>query len=94
MRRFVDRTQSLFAVVGEDSRMDTTLLLAICPRSGKQWKFSAADLSAYLQNNSVHALVMNIDSEMPWLRVAFPCFIDFAHVDILCDVLEKTIRDK
>ena len=90
-RRFVNRTQSLFTVVGEDSGMDTTLLLAICPRSGKQWRFPAPELSAYLQDNSVHALVMNIDCEVPWIRVAFPCFIDFPHVDILCDVLEKAL---
>jgi selenocysteine lyase/cysteine desulfurase len=92
-RRFVERTHSLFTVVGEDSGADTTLLLAICPSPGKRWGFSSAELSAYLQRNSVHALVMNIDAQVPWLRVAFPCFIDFEHVDILCDVLEKTIRD-
>jgi selenocysteine lyase/cysteine desulfurase len=93
-RRFIDRIQSRFIVVGEDSGMQTTLLLAICPGPGKRWKFSAAELSAYLQSNSVHALVMNIDPETPWIRVAFPCFIDFEHVGILCDVLEKTIEDK
>lgn len=92
-RRFVERTHSLFTVVGEESGADTTLLLAICPSPGKRWKFSSAELSGYLQSNSVHALVMNIDAQVPWLRVAFPCFIDFEHVDILCDVLEKTIRD-
>jgi len=92
-RRFVDRIQALFTVVGEDSGVDITLLLAICPSPGRRWKFSATELSAYLQSNSVHALVMNIDPQSPWLRVAFPCFIDFEHVDILCDVLEKTIRD-
>jgi selenocysteine lyase/cysteine desulfurase len=92
-RRFVERTQSLFTVVGEHSGVDTTLLLAIHPSPGRRWKFSAAELSAYLQSNSVHALVMNIDPEVSWLRIAFPCFINFEHVEILCDVLEKTIRD-
>jgi selenocysteine lyase/cysteine desulfurase len=91
-RRFVARIQPCFAVVGDGSGMATTLLLAVCPRAGKRWKFSAAELAAYLQNNSVHALVMNIDPEMPWIRVAFPCFIDFEHVDILCDVLEGTVH--
>ena len=90
-QRFVQRTRSLFQVVGEGNGMETTLLLAICPRPDKRWKFSAAELSSYLQENSVHALVMNIDPEAPWIRVAFPCFIDFEHVDILCDVLEKTL---
>src|SRR5579864_2873534 len=90
-RRFVERIQNLFDVVGEGSGMETTLLLAIAPRSDREWKFSAAELSAYLQNNSVHALVMNIDHEIPWIRVAFPCFIDFEHVDVLCDVLETTL---
>jgi len=90
-QRFVQRTRSLFQVVGEGNGMKTTLLLAICPRPEKRWKFSAAELSSYLQENSVHALVMNIDPESPWIRVAFPCFIDFEHVDILCDVLEKTL---
>jgi len=91
-RRFIDRTQSLFRVVGEGSGMGTTLLLAICPRSERRWKFAAAELSAYLQNNSVHALVMSIDPEVAWIRVAFPCFIDFEHVDVLCDVLETTLN--
>ncbi len=91
-RRFIDRTQSLFRVVGEGSGMGTTLLLAICPRSERRWKFAASELSAYLQNNSVHALVMSIDPEVAWIRVAFPCFIDFEHVDVLCDVLETTLN--
>ena len=90
-RRFTDRIQGLFDVVGEGSGTETTLLLAISPRSEKQWKFSATELSAYLQSNSVHVLVMNIDSSAPWIRVAFPCFIDFEHVDVLCDVLETTL---
>jgi selenocysteine lyase/cysteine desulfurase len=89
--RFIERTQSLFRVVGEGNGMETTLLLAICPRVGKHWKFSATELSAYLQDHSVHALVMSIDPGVPWIRVAFPCFIDFEHVNILCDVLETTL---
>jgi 4-aminobutyrate aminotransferase-like enzyme len=91
-RRFVDRIQPLFSVVGEESGMGTTALLAICPRPEKRWKFTATELSAYLQNNSVHALVMSIDPEVPWIRVAFPCFIDSEHVDVLCDVLETTLN--
>src|SRR5436305_3391771 len=90
--RFVGRTKHLFNVVGEESGMGATLLLAICPRAEKRWKFSATELSTYLQNNSVHALVMSIDPEVPWIRVAFPCFIDFEHVDVLCDVLETTLE--
>ncbi len=91
-RRFVGRMQTLFNVVGEESGMGTSLLLAISPRPEKRWKFSGAELSAYLQSNSVHALVMNIDPEVPWIRVAFPCFIDFEHVDVLCHVLETTLE--
>jgi selenocysteine lyase/cysteine desulfurase len=91
-QRFIHRIQGLFDVVGENSGMETTLLLAISPRPEKRWKFSATELSAYLQSNSVHALVMNIDPEVPWIRVAFPCFIDFEHVDVLCDVLETTLN--
>jgi hypothetical protein len=83
--------QTLFDVVSEESGMGTTLLLAISPRREKRWKFCGPELSAYLQSNSVHALVMNIDPEVPWIRVAFPCFIDFEHVDVLCDVLETTL---
>ena len=90
--RFVGRTKHLFNVVGEESGMGATLLLAICPHAEKRWKFSATELSTYLQNNSVHALVMSIDPEVPWIRVAFPCFIDFEHVDVLCDVLETTLE--
>lgn len=91
-QRFVGRMGSLFDVVGEGSGMETTLLLAISPRRERSWKFSSAELAAYLQKNSVHALVMNIDPEVPWIRVAFPCFINFEHVDVLCDVLETTLN--
>jgi selenocysteine lyase/cysteine desulfurase len=91
-QRFVGRMQTLFDVVGDQSGMGTTLLLAISPRLGKRWKFSGPELSAYLQSNSVHALVMNIDPEVSWIRVAFPCFIDFEHVDVLCNVLETTLK--
>jgi len=91
-QRFVERVQSQFVVVGEDTGIGTTLLLAIAPRPERRWKFSAEELSAYLQSNAVHALVMKIDPEMPWLRVAFPCFINLEHVSVLCDVLETTLN--
>jgi selenocysteine lyase/cysteine desulfurase len=91
-QRFIDRIQNLFTVVGEGSGMETTLLLAISPHPERRWKFSAAELSAYLQNNSVHALVMNVDPEVSWIRVAFPCFIGFEHVDVLCGVLESALQ--
>ena len=91
-RRFIDRIQSRFVVVGEESGMGTSLLLAIAPRRQRCWKFSAAELSAYLQSNAVHALVMQIDPQVAWLRVAFPCFINLEHVDLLCDVLETTLN--
>ncbi|HEV3037019.1 MAG TPA: aminotransferase class V-fold PLP-dependent enzyme [Candidatus Angelobacter sp.] len=91
-QRFVDRVQSQFVVVGEDTGMETTLLMAIAPRPERRWKFSAEELSAYLQTNAVHALVMKIDPEVPWLRVAFPCFINHEHVNVLCDVLETTLN--
>src|SRR5205085_2299582 len=91
-RRFVDCIQSRFVVVGDESGVGTTALLAIAPRAERRWKFSATELSTYLQNNSVHALVMSIDPEVPWIRVAFPCFINLEHVDLLCDVLETTLN--
>ena len=91
-RRFIDRIQSRFAVVGEESGMGTSLLLAIAPCRERCWKFSAAELSTYLQSNAVHALVMQIDPDVAWLRVAFPCFLSLEHVDLLCDVLETTLK--
>jgi selenocysteine lyase/cysteine desulfurase len=90
-RRFIERIHPIFNVVGEDSGMETTALLAICPRRERRWKFAAPELSAYLQKKSVHALVMGIDPDVPWVRVAFPCFINFEHVDVLCNVLETTL---
>ncbi len=89
--QFVERTRSSFMVVGEKSGMKTTLLLAICPRPGRRWKYSARELSEFLEENSVHVLVISIDPQMPWIRVGFPFFIAPEQVDILCDVLERTL---
>lgn len=88
---FLERIGSKFMAVGENNGMETTLMLAICPKLGKRWKYGFQELRQYLQKNAVHVLVLSIDPDTPWIRVAFPCFLEVQHMNVLCDVLEGTI---
>jgi len=90
-KRFIHRMRCKFSIVGEDTGIESSLMLAVCPRPEKRWKYEAVELREYLQRNDVHVLVMSIDPHTPWIRVAFPCFIEVQHVNILCSVLEEAI---
>jgi cysteine sulfinate desulfinase/cysteine desulfurase-like protein len=90
-KRFINCMRCKFSIVGEDTGMESSLMLAVCPRPGKRWKYEAVELREYLQRNDVHVLVMSIDPHTPWIRVAFPCFIEVRHVNILCSVLEEAV---
>jgi cysteine sulfinate desulfinase/cysteine desulfurase-like protein len=89
--RFVNLMQCKFSIIGEETGMKSSLMLAVCPLPGKRWKYEDAELREYLQRNDVHVLVMSIDPRTSWVRVAFPCFIEVQHVNILCSVLEEAI---
>jgi selenocysteine lyase/cysteine desulfurase len=90
-KRFINRMRCQFSIVGEDTGTESSLMLAVCPGPGKRWKYETGVLREYLQSNDVHVLVMSIDPHTPWVRVAFPCFIEFQHINILCSVLEEAI---
>jgi selenocysteine lyase/cysteine desulfurase len=90
-KRFINNMQCKFSVVGQDTGMESSLMLALCPRPGRRWKYEAAELREYFQRHDVHVLVMSIDPHTPWIRVAFPCFIEVQQINILCSVLEEAI---
>jgi selenocysteine lyase/cysteine desulfurase len=90
-RRFLERMNSKLEFIGENTGMKTSLMMAIRPKEGKRWKFEIGELHSYLQGNSVHVLILSIEPGTPWIRIAFHCFSETEHLDMLCSVLEGAI---
>lgn len=88
----VERNSKL-EVVGKDSNLHRSLMLAVRPAIGNSWRFDADSLSEYLNKRSVFALVLNdIDQSKPWVRIAFPYFLEFSGVKRLISVLDNAVE--
>jgi|GEM_PF-6019047 len=88
---FIERTRGRFAIVGETSGLEQTLMVAIRP-TASCWRFDAAGLARHLESRAVHALVLPMADGEPWVRVAFPPFLNRGHVDVLCNVFENAVQ--
>jgi selenocysteine lyase/cysteine desulfurase len=89
---FLKRVQKKFKVIGEDSGLPESLMLAIRPGAGYCWKYNPELLSEYMDNKSAFALVLKIDPTSPWIRIAFAYFLETQEVDKLCRVLDGAIK--
>lgn len=90
--QFLQRMRPLFTLVGEESGMQMTALIAVFPRPPRRWKYRADELAVFLETQSVYALVLSIDPTVPWLRLCFPYNQRPEQVDALCNVLELAIE--
>jgi selenocysteine lyase/cysteine desulfurase len=89
---FKERIKGKFKIISEDSGLLKSLMLAIRPGAGNCWKYDSERLNEYLNNRSVFALVLNVDPLNPWIRIAFPYFLEIREVNKLCQVLEGAIK--
>jgi selenocysteine lyase/cysteine desulfurase len=78
-------------VVGPEKGLDKTFMLAVKPKGDRSWKYDAPGLRDYFTRNFIHVAVMELDDNMPWVRIAFPYFLDSSHIERLYDALTKVI---
>lgn len=89
---FIRRMSSNLSVIGCSNGMELTSFIAVVPNLEHSWKWSFEELSKYLEEQSVYVLMLSIDKEIPWLRIAFPYTKTFEQVDKLCDILNNAME--
>jgi selenocysteine lyase/cysteine desulfurase len=89
---FIERMHSRLSIIGYSTGMEMTSFVAVRPKSGYRWKWRMEELGKYLEQHSVYLLMLSIDPETPWLRIAFPFTLHIQQVDELCDILNTTLE--
>ncbi len=89
---FIQRMNPFLSVIGYDGGIEMSSFIAVRPKYGHFWKWPANKLIEYLEEMSVYVMVLHIEKDVPWLRVAFPYNKTIDQVNELCDVLKNTIR--
>lgn len=89
---FIQRMHSRLSVIGYSAGMEMTSFVAVCPNSGYRWRWRMEELSKFLEQHSVYLLMLSIDPETPWMRIAFPYTLQIQQVDELCDVLNACLE--
>jgi hypothetical protein len=80
------------SVIGSKNGMEMTSFIAVRPESGHFWKWSIKELSEYLEEQSVYILMLSIDQDTPWLRIAFPYTQNIEQVNELCNILDYAME--
>lgn len=86
---FIQRMQASLSVIGYSNGMEMTSFIAVRPKSGKRWRWSIEELSKYLEEQSVYIMMLSIDQETPWMRIAFPYTLHIEQVNELCTILNN-----
>jgi selenocysteine lyase/cysteine desulfurase len=89
---FIQRMQSRLSVIGSNNCMEMTSFIAVRPKSGHLWKWPTEELCEYLEEQSVYILMLSIDHNTPWLRIAFPYTVNIEQVNKLCDILNDAME--
>ncbi|UTL73321.1 aminotransferase class V-fold PLP-dependent enzyme [Bacillus halotolerans] len=89
---FIRRMQSHLSVIGSNNGIEMTSFIAVRPESGHFWKWSIKELSEYLEEQSVYILMLSIDQDTPWLRIAFPYTQNIEQVNELCNILDYAME--
>jgi selenocysteine lyase/cysteine desulfurase len=89
---FIRRMQSRLSVIGSNNGMEMTSFIAVRPEPGHNWKWSIKELSDYLEEQSVYILMLSIDQDTPWLRIAFPYTQNIEQVNELCNILDYAME--
>lgn len=89
---FIQRMNSRLSVIGCSTEMEMTSFIAVRPNLGYRWRWKKEELSKFLEQNSVYLLMLSIDPETPWMRIAFPYTLNIQQVDELCNVLNNSLE--
>jgi selenocysteine lyase/cysteine desulfurase len=86
--RFLKDIRERFDVLGDHAGFDGSLMLAVCPRAEFRWAMEADALRASFTKSGFNVLVLELD-QTPWIRIAFPYFLDAPAIRRLTRKLRK-----
>jgi len=89
---FIQRMYSRLSVIGYSAGMEMTSFVAVRPNSEYRWRWKNEELGKFLEQHSVYLLMLSIDPETPWMRIAFPYTLHIQQVDELCNVLNTSLE--
>lgn len=83
-------------VVGSESGLEVTAMLALRPSPTHVWKATAPDaLRAHFSNNRISALIVDhYDRAQPWVRITLPYFADSHDVNRLATVFWHAVAPR
>jgi len=79
-----------YRVVGSDSDLRGTSMLAIRPAPGFQW---VEEPAAFLARRGYAAAAVSLGDPVSWLRVAFSFFLEVQEVRSLCRTLRSAVKE-
>lgn len=89
---FIQRMRAQLSVIGYNTGMEMTSFIAVRPNSNHCWKWESEEVSKFLEQRSVYVLMISIDSETQWMRIAFPYTLNIQQVDELCEILSASLE--
>lgn len=88
--RFCDSLSKDFEVLGRDSGLERSFMLAIAPTGSNGWDPHLANLNAELKRGKMSVGILPIRSQT-WLRISFPYFLDAKDVRDLQRALSRCV---
>ncbi|HEX4963303.1 MAG TPA: hypothetical protein VF173_20910 [Thermoanaerobaculia bacterium] len=88
---FLARLGDRFKVVGRESGLPSSLMVAIEPALGLRWQFDRVGLERYFADRGVSVAVVPFVRGRVWVRIAFPYFLEAGDVINLCRTLRGAV---
>ncbi len=90
--RFIEKIQEANCGLGIIGNSHSNMI-SIYP-DGTQWRMGndVSDIKAYFYKNKVNVQVVEPDNSRPWVRVAFPYFLQVNDIDSLINVLVNAVE--
>jgi selenocysteine lyase/cysteine desulfurase len=93
---FLSHDMNCLRVVGAETKLEQSLMLAVAPAVGWAWRSSIEGLVAFWNQKKVEASLRAADEEgnAMWARIAFPYFLELRDIELLVTVLEASMETK
>ena len=92
--RFEGLIRGTFGIVGPYEKSTESFMIAVYPDTDYRWGVGFQELSAHFRRKYLDPLVLRIDPVTPWIRIAFPYFLDTFKIELLAKSLKNTVVKK
>lgn len=92
-KHLVTKLGERFEVVGSETELDRSNMLAIRPRAGLQWDYNSQGLAGNLRyDKKINLAVITLEDNNTWIRITLPYFMEFHQLNKLCNALDAILR--